>query len=828
METKKRNVHMVQHTHWDREWYFTSDDSRAILNYDLRFVINYLENHDDKFSFDGQSSIIEDFLLYEPEWKERFKKVVKDKKLYVGPFYTQTDNVNPHGESIVRNIEFGKHIANDMGHSMNVGYLPDSFGHNNQTPQILKMNGINNVSFYRGLDPKDTNDQIYFDYEGQDGTTILGHWQTHYCTHWDAFQYTTEAFDKYIVEDYETPGKFHPSVKSYAKRTSGLSIGIPVGSDQRPFRKEVKEILKDLNKKYEEFNFIASDYETLLNEVAKEIKEKNIKLPLVTGELRQSLTGRVHRSVSSSRMDIKQKHFKLEDSLINLLEPLSIMCLVNEITVPWKMIHHVWKELFKSSAHDSYGTTNSDVVNRKNENRLVNAQRTADGLIALLSKSYSLKILDKKDNNGNTLVVFNLTNKIYSGIYEINTTVKKGHEKSKFKIYDGDTEIRYSIFKRDKMGAHERDALRLVFNIQNVNPFSTKELKIKYFENSQYLLNRKNKIQNQNISVTIEKDSIIIEKNNKRYENLISLAMDPSVGDTYDHSPITFNDKKYILNNYKIIETNESTSSIKFEASGMVPSGIKNWENNKALITQTATIQLKILENKIYLKVFVTNKSLNGRMIALIKTLSDDSNWYHDQQFGIYKRNIENKYMKDWDKKDKFGYKWPEYPTNLSPMQSFISNNDSTLTVYVKGSKEHEMIKFDGKNNFAITLYRAFDVFGKKEFTYRPGRASGSQCAAPDCQLLGDELEYTFLIDISKTDISQQFNNSKQLMSKAFYIPFEWGLERSVLIWNRSPGYFEGFSKQITDIKLPSFTKKEQFVISSIYRDIKKENKLVL
>ena len=102
---KKLDVHLVEHTHWDREWYFTSDDSRTMLYYDMKFMIDHLLKNKDKFTYDGQSSIIDDFLMFSPKWKEKLKKVVREKKLYVGPFYTAVDDTAAAGESISRNLE---------------------------------------------------------------------------------------------------------------------------------------------------------------------------------------------------------------------------------------------------------------------------------------------------------------------------------------------------------------------------------------------------------------------------------------------------------------------------------------------------------------------------------------------------------------------------------------------------------------------------------------------------------------------------------------------------------------------------------------------------
>ena len=55
---------------------------------------------------------------------------------------------------------------------MNIGYLPDSFGHPSQLPQILAGLGMHEIVFWRGLGPDITRTELTW--AGKDGTEILG------------------------------------------------------------------------------------------------------------------------------------------------------------------------------------------------------------------------------------------------------------------------------------------------------------------------------------------------------------------------------------------------------------------------------------------------------------------------------------------------------------------------------------------------------------------------------------------------------------------------------------------------------------------------------
>nr|SUY82729.1 alpha-mannosidase [Clostridioides difficile] len=89
----KKNVHIVPHMHWDREWYFSTEESRILLVNNMEEIMDMLENNHNYpyYVMDGQTAILEDYLAVKPECKERIKKLVQEGRLIIGPWYTQTD-----------------------------------------------------------------------------------------------------------------------------------------------------------------------------------------------------------------------------------------------------------------------------------------------------------------------------------------------------------------------------------------------------------------------------------------------------------------------------------------------------------------------------------------------------------------------------------------------------------------------------------------------------------------------------------------------------------------------------------------------------------------
>ena len=65
-------IHIVSHTHWDREWYQTFQQFRLKLVHLIDGLLDIL--HDDinfkYFMLDGQTIVLEDYLLMRPEREE--------------------------------------------------------------------------------------------------------------------------------------------------------------------------------------------------------------------------------------------------------------------------------------------------------------------------------------------------------------------------------------------------------------------------------------------------------------------------------------------------------------------------------------------------------------------------------------------------------------------------------------------------------------------------------------------------------------------------------------------------------------------------------------
>jgi mannosylglycerate hydrolase len=170
-----RLAFIVSHTHWDREWYLTFSRFRVRLLEIVGKVLDTLEEDGAfrHFMLDGQAAILEDYLALRPEDEGRIRALVTAGKLSIGPWYVLPDWFLVSGEAIVRNLLVGHRVCGRFGPVQKVGYMPDSFGHVAQIPQILRRVGIDSFIFTRGIGDELDALGYEFRWEAPDGSDVL-------------------------------------------------------------------------------------------------------------------------------------------------------------------------------------------------------------------------------------------------------------------------------------------------------------------------------------------------------------------------------------------------------------------------------------------------------------------------------------------------------------------------------------------------------------------------------------------------------------------------------------------------------------------------------
>ena len=139
-----KTIHLISHTHWDREWYLTFQEFRFKLIHLVDLLLDILEKNQNymNFSLDGQAIILDDYLEICPSRANEIIEHIKQGRINFGPWYISPDEFLITGEGHIRNLLEGDKISKISGGKMKIGYLPDTFGHIGQMPQILNGFGI--------------------------------------------------------------------------------------------------------------------------------------------------------------------------------------------------------------------------------------------------------------------------------------------------------------------------------------------------------------------------------------------------------------------------------------------------------------------------------------------------------------------------------------------------------------------------------------------------------------------------------------------------------------------------------------------------------------
>src|SRR5258708_39430603 len=107
------DIHVVSHTHWDREWYLTHEQFRFRLVALVDRLLDLLDADPayKHFHLDGQTIVLEDYLQIRPEQEARLRRALEAGRSQVGPRGRPADDVPSGGQRAGRNLPRGARRA---------------------------------------------------------------------------------------------------------------------------------------------------------------------------------------------------------------------------------------------------------------------------------------------------------------------------------------------------------------------------------------------------------------------------------------------------------------------------------------------------------------------------------------------------------------------------------------------------------------------------------------------------------------------------------------------------------------------------------------------
>lgn len=796
--TKRLNV--INHTHWDREWYESFETFRGKLIKAVELILKGLDNGQFKyFMLDGQTVILEDLVeVLEDGVYKKLINYIKSGRIDVGPWYVLPDEFLVSGESIIRNLKIGIDISKQYGKKDFVGYLPDTFGHIGQLPQILKGLNIDLALLFRGVHSKSS--EVIF--QGSDHTevkaVILPLWEGYY-------------------NHFLTYDDYKQRLETYLNKIEGCTDSKELlllnGADHliphENLNDRLDQIEKDLDITIEQTTL--GDYISRID--SNSFKEK------IEGEQRDERKAYILPGVASSRSYLKKQNGELEDKLTHIAEPLELIKSIVTNEYKYKFLHHAWKSLLKNHPHDSICGCSIDKVHSEMETRNVKINDMLESI-----KHYAGKeIIESNPIENNKIYIFNPLPYEYEGVVETILNLPTNIEN--FKIMNDNNEnipmeIRSSenkqIFLADVnlepnwyevnqfVVALKTDFKGMGFTEYNIVNAIRKEEKI-YLQSF---------IENSYVKVSINSKGyvdILNKENNKLYENTNMFVSSLDAGDEYTYSPpINDNVSTAIHKVVNNIIVNDVTQELVVIYNLEQPKSLDEHRSGLSLNKVTTEIKstIKILGNSKTVE-FITeinNKAKDQRLRVVFPLNKKVKKFYTDVSFDNVERIPLEHISYDADKQK-------EVKVNTHPTDSYAYIKNEFGIIHT-GLQEVEVSNHgDNKDALYLTMIRSVGWLSRDDIRTRGGGA-GPKMETPDAQCLGENsfnyaltFEDNVPFEAKKTRVKPvvfQGNNIKN------------ALENILLIDNKNIIISAFYKNSKGDVILRLYNPKEQVEIAKL------------
>jgi len=441
-------IHVVSHTHWDREWRYPFQEFRMLLIDMFDRLIELLNSNPDYkyFLLDSQTMPLEDYLAIKPEKERELRRLVEAGRIHIGPWYTLPDTPEISGESIVRNLLMGMTITEKWKGQKWSGYSPFSFGQSSQMPQIYQGFGLDHIFFYRGNNNRITKHE--FIWEAPDGSQIMGmrsvnpygraNWYVHvyrpvalnkWPFQWDyswseghlpfhPCDEELQSFDYWLLEGKHTEKLYLENLTKALEEIKGHAVIDTTcnqllyldGMDQVNPYPRTPEIIAHANKLNTGDTYIHSSFYDYVQAVKTNAKD----LKVMKGEFRYTMVDGLWQNLFPgmlcARMYLKQQNRQCEIKLQKNADTWAVLAAHLGMEYPQGMMTLAWKYHFANQSHDSIAGCSIDLVHEDVEYRNRQVRHLADN-ISRLSMAHIVKNIDNSNlpEDAICLIAFNPT-----------------------------------------------------------------------------------------------------------------------------------------------------------------------------------------------------------------------------------------------------------------------------------------------------------------------------------------------------------------------------------------------------------------------------------
>jgi mannosylglycerate hydrolase len=399
-----RNLYIISHTHWDREWYRPFQAFRLKLVHLIDGMLDLLESDREfkHFMLDGQTIVLDDYLAMRPEMESVLRDHIRKGRILIGPWHILPDMFLVGPESHIRNLLQGDRTARKFGPKMKIGYMPDSFGHIGQIPQILRGFGMETACVWRGVEDGPTE----FWWQAPDGSRVLmAYLREGYGNGADLPADNLEVFTKALSEK----GDLLAQVSTTSNQL------IMYGTDHMEPPRNTSKAIAYADEMLRDTRVIHSTLPAYVDAVQTAIRKQKTELPTVSGELRACRRMHLLPGVLSTRMWIKQRNTASENLLTKWVEPfMTWQELIADRSVTGDLIHHkvglvrqAWWLLMENHPHDSICGCSIDPVHEEMKVRFDQVDQIGEELTRQTLETLANSMQTESEKGQAALVVFN-------------------------------------------------------------------------------------------------------------------------------------------------------------------------------------------------------------------------------------------------------------------------------------------------------------------------------------------------------------------------------------------------------------------------------------
>ncbi|GKX28226.1 alpha-mannosidase [Vallitalea longa] len=756
--------HVICHTHWDREWYLTREAFRIKLVRLIDKILDIIDNSPEYVSFmlDGQTIAIEDYVEIRPENQERLMKAIKSGKILSGPWYILPDELLISGESHIRNYIIGSKVADRYGRRMNVGYLPDSFGHPEQMPQIIKGLGMDTMVFWRGTSNAMKDSEFYFQSPYKDCKVLCVHLPCGY------------GNSARLLNTDETISRIEEMVENLHEKSLTDVVLLMNGSDHISAQSDIVEIVNNFNRKTDkDIEIKLSTMEECVNEIKSNLNE----MKTYSGELRYGDRSYILGGTLSTRIRLKQRNHVVQKKMERYLEPIkAIQKLMGNKENFEGYSNYLWKKILENHPHDSICGCSIDEVHTEMETRFNCVEQLEDQLINQSFIEIKL-MLDKSIDNKKAdaqLMLFEPSQDRLNDYVEIDIDLDSmlvqevNYAKSIIDDYEDSIvhpDLPESLMIKDDYGRKmdnvildkkkeyyqylNDDKLPEIYKVNrvrvgiylpkfnygihllNVYKSNNKENNIEIIHN--------NHIENEFYRIEFDYNdcSLIVldKKNNKVHKGVHKLIDKGDAGDEYTYSwPVE--DKIYSLDSNDIQVAIDRKGDIKqsFIINGTLNLPEQLTEDRKtrdSILTQSKiAVEVTLYKgiDRIDFNTVIDNNSKDHRIQVEFPTgvLSKENS--SSTAFAVTKRNTDIVVPEDW----------AEYPQTTNPNHGFVdvSTDEYGLSMSNLGLTEYEAVNSNNQTYVRLTLLRCVGWLSRTDLLTRKGNG-GWTIETKDSQCIG-------------------------------------------------------------------------------------------